>query len=91
MSNPAKLRFHAWHKREEVFTLLGWRAHESLAFVVDSQGQQHVLRFIQLTGSSGGEIWCPPPLPEVFPTEIEEIRLVPPPCRANETEAERLR
>jgi hypothetical protein len=34
MSNPANLRFHAWHKREEAFTPLGWRAHEDLTFVV---------------------------------------------------------
>jgi hypothetical protein len=90
MTNSAKLRFHAWHKREEVFALHGWRAHEGLAFVEDLKGQQLVFRFMPLTDSGTVERWHPPPLPEVLPTKIEEIRLVPPPCRANEAEAELL-
>ena len=62
-----------------------------MPFAEDSEGHKHVLRFIPLTSSGGDKAWHPPSFPEALPTKIEEIRLVAPPCRANETEAEWLR
>ena len=90
MTPPTKLNFQEWRKPEVDFLLHGWKPHEGLAFVSSAQNNRQVMRLVRPSLSLNGQTE-PLAFPDVLPISIAEIRLVPPPCRADEAEAELLR
>ena len=91
MTEPTQLILREWHKSDVVFTLLDWQPRRGLAIVLDPKGDRQTICLI-LPGSSlevllGLNVM----FPAAPPSQIEEIILLPPPCRAAPREAELLR
>jgi hypothetical protein len=90
MNSPAKLIFREWKKPAVTYELHGWNPEKSLAFAFDNKGQPQVLEFV-LPDQFNGHDRPAPAFPQHPPTEVTEIRLVPPPCRTDQAEAHALR
>jgi len=90
MTAPSKLIFRGWKKPEIAYELHGWRPEKSLAFVFDDKGQPQVLKFV-LPAQFNEHDRPIPAFAQCSPTEVAEIRLVPPPCCSDRAEAHGLR
>lgn len=90
MKNPAKLIFREWKKPEATYELHGWKPEKSSVFVFDEKGQPQVLEFV-LPDQFNEHNRPTPAFPHRPPTDVTEIRLVPPPCRTDQSEAHALR
>src|SRR5262245_24709213 len=91
MNNSGKLRFRSWHKPEVVFDLLDWRPESGTAIIVDAKGERQVLSLVLPGIRDKGPLGFTPIFPSAIRIEIEEIALLPPPCRATREEANVLR
>ncbi len=101
MNNTTKLHFIEWQKPEQGLTLVSWRSREGLLFVREPNGDPKVLRldlpaFHQHVGQEASSLSKEPgqprlALPDAVPVTINEVRLMPPPCRGDLSEAELLR
>ena len=71
------------------FKCVGWKSDRTGIFVLDKEGEK---RFVELTRPTVQGIDCyKQPFDLSHPTNIEAIRLVPPPCRKSKTEADALK
>src|SRR5262245_40212100 len=76
-------------KPQVVWPLEGWRPREGVAHVLDDEGCCRMLECILPPHLDKNDpSYAFPPAP---PTEISEVRLVPPPCRESAREADSLR
>ena len=70
------------------FKCVGWKSDRTGIFVLDKEGEK---RFVELVRPTIQGIDCyKQPFDLSHPTNIEAIRLVPPPCRSSKKEAEAL-
>ena len=90
MTAPSKLTIREWKKPEVTSELHGWRPDRATAFVLDDKGQPKVMELV-LPAQLNERDRPTPVFPQRPPTHITEIRLVPPPCRADQPEAHALR
>jgi hypothetical protein len=90
MTTPTKLVFREWKKPEVTYELHGWKRDKALAFVIDDKGQPLVLEFV-LPAQFNEHDRPTAAFSQLPPTDVTEIRLVPPPCRADQAEAHALR
>lgn len=90
MNMPTKLTFREWKKPEVTYELHGWNPEKSLVFAFDDKGHPHVLEFV-LPDEFNEHDRPTAGFPHHPPTDVTEIRLVPPPCRTDQAEAHTLR
>ena len=90
MTAPTKLILREWKKPEVAYELHGWKPNEGLACVLDDNGQPQVMQFV-LPAQFDDHNRPTPAFAQAPPIEIAEIRLVPPPCRADHAQAHSLR
>jgi len=88
MNTPTKLIFREWKKPEVTCEIHGWKPEKSLVFVFDKE-QPQVLEFV-LPDQFNEHDRSTPAFPQHPPTDVTEIRLVPPPCRADQADAHAL-
>ena len=70
------------------YECVGWKSDRTGIFVLDKEGER---RFVELIRPTIQRFDCyKQPFDLSHPTNIEEIRLVPPPCRSSKTEADAL-
>ncbi len=86
MTPPTKLIFREWKKPEVTYELHGWRPDKASAYGVDDKGQPKVLEFV-LPAEFNEHARPTPVFTQHPPSEVTEIRLVPPPCFADQAEA----
>lgn len=90
MTTPTNLVFREWKKPEVTYELHGWKRDKALAFVIDDKGQPLVLEFV-LPAQFNEHDRPTAAFSQLPPTDVTEIRLVPPPCRADQAGAHSLR
>jgi hypothetical protein len=90
MTTSTQLRLREWKKPDAFFELCGWRPEAGLLFVSNSEAKPQVMQFSPPIFSKSKDKSAPV-FPHTLPVEIAEVRLVPPPCRANQAEADALR
>ena len=101
MNQTTELHFREWQKPAQTLQIVSWRSREGLLFAREPNGGPKVLRldlpaFHQHVGQESSSLsketgqprlaW-----PDAVPVTIAEVRLMPPPCRGNISEAESLR
>jgi hypothetical protein len=70
------------------FKCVGWKSDRTGIFVLDKEGER---RFVELIRPTIQRFDCyKQPFDLSHPTNIEEIRLIPPPCRSSKKEADAL-
>jgi hypothetical protein len=80
MMTDTTIQFREWNQPEVKLQVCGWNP-KGLLFVLEPDGVQRVFRLLPMMSD----------FPDVAPVEITEVRLLPPPCAANECDAEKLR
>ncbi len=91
MTTPTKLSFRAWHRPEVVFTLHDWLPQKGMAIVTDSKGERQVVSLVLPGRPALFPSAVFPTFPSSHPEIIEEVTLLPPPCRGTRQEADALR